>query len=511
MSSAQFSDIDSPSIQIPLFLGSEQDTHGLLGDTPLSPLDRDASDLPELDIRRRVYPLDARRLTGEQIAVAFAMTSRRPEPFDEIARQVSEESAAGFSERWVLGYGHASVAEHAVVHLAVENISRLACDGLEDNRLASYTEKSSRYQVMESGYFHTPAELDTHPILRQEYQSACQRLFDVYQRLIDGCLEYLRGIYRQGGSEKEAAYNLRLRRIATDGCRSVLPASTLTNVGVTANARTLERAVSKLMSSELAEEREIGEDVREQGRNITPTLIKYADAIEYLKQRPGEQRKEATRLDSIGEQPAPPAGVRLVHWDAEAEVKLTAALLYQASGLDYAAVLEQTQSMPAERRHRIIADSLSGLSPHDPLPRETEVVEYTFEFLLDYGAFREFRRHRMQTYLPQPLTVVHGVRIPSVIIDAGLEGLFAEATGVAERTFHKIHDSLSPVVAQYVVTHAHNRRLISRLNLRECFHLFRLRTSKEAHESIREPMKEALRQAEEVHPQFFRHLQLRRN
>ncbi len=86
---------------------------------------------------RRVYPLDNRDLSEEQIAVAFAMTSRRPEPFDEIAREVSEEKAADFHERWVLGYGHASVAEHAVIHMAVENISRLACDALEDNRLAS--------------------------------------------------------------------------------------------------------------------------------------------------------------------------------------------------------------------------------------------------------------------------------------------------------------------------------------------------------------------------------------
>ncbi len=88
---------------------------------------------------RRVYPLDAHELTEEQIAVVFAMTSRRPEPFDEIAQQVSQEKAAEFHERWVLGYGHASVAEHAVLHLAVENLSRLACDTLEDNRLASYS------------------------------------------------------------------------------------------------------------------------------------------------------------------------------------------------------------------------------------------------------------------------------------------------------------------------------------------------------------------------------------
>ena len=142
---------------------------------------------------RRVYPLDARMLTEEQIAVAFAMTSRRPEAFDEIARQVSEETAADFHERWVLGYGHSSVAEHAVVHLAVENISRLACDGLEDNRLASYTEKSSRYQVMDADYFHVPSELDGDPSLRAEYVAACRKLFGIYQRLIDGSMEYPAG------------------------------------------------------------------------------------------------------------------------------------------------------------------------------------------------------------------------------------------------------------------------------------------------------------------------------
>ena len=458
---------------------------------------------------RRVYPLDPRQLTEEQIAVTFAMTSRRPEPFDEIAQQVSEESAADFHERWVLGYGHGSVAEHAVLHLAVENISRLACDGLEDNRLASYTEKSSRYQVMPHDYFHIPAELDGHPALRREYEAVCQHLFELYQRLIDGCLEYLRGVHRQRSRESEAAYGLRLRRIATDGGRSVLPAATLTNVGVTANARTLEHAVSKLMSSELEEERHLGEAVREQGRSITPTLIKYADVVEYLQRRPQLRREWAGLLDDAGAQPQPSVEVRLVHWDDDAEEKLAAALLYGASALDYPAAWRQVKAMASGERQRIIDDSLSGLGPHDAPPRELEVVDYTIEFLMDYGAFREFRRHRMQTYLPQILTVAHGVRIPSVIADAGLESLFSEATDSAERTFHKIHNDVSPATAQYVVTHAHYRRVISKLNLRECYHLFKLRTSKLAHESIREPMKEAMQLVREKHPQFFRHLQLR--
>lgn len=458
---------------------------------------------------RRVYPLDPRSLTEEQIAVAFAMTSRRPEPFDEIADQVSQEKAADFHERWVLGYGHASVAEHAVVHLAVENVSRLACDGLEDNRLASYTEKSSRYQVMEPGYFHVPSELDGHETLRREYVATCQHLFDIYHQLIDGCMEYLRGAHRKRSRESDAAYNLRLRRIATDGCRSVLPASTLTNVGVTANARTLEHAISKLMSAGLMEEREIGAEVREQGRSITPTLIKYADVVEYLEQRP-ERRKELTESLNPGDRERQSSDeVRLVHWDGQAEEKVVAALLYGSTGVDYAEAWDRSHAMTSEERGRIIDSFHHGLGPHDAPPRELEVVDYTFELLLDYGAYREFRRHRMQTYLPQLLTVVHGVRVPSVITEAGLKILFAQATNSAEGLFHKIRVEVSPAVAQYAVTHAHNRRVLSKLNLRECYHLFKLRTSALAHESIREPMQEALRLAREKHPRLFRHLQLR--
>ena len=458
---------------------------------------------------RRVYPLDPRLLSEEQIAVAFAMTSRRPEAFDEIARQVSEEKAADFHERWVLGYGHASVAEHAVVHLAVENISRLACDGLEDNRLASYTEKSSRYQVIDADCFHIPFELEDHPSLRKEYINACRHLFVVYQQLIDSCMEHLCKAYPQRQRESASAYSLRLRRIATDGCRSVLPASTLTNVGVTANARTLEHAISKLMSSELEEERQVGTALREQGREVTPTLIKYADVVEYLQGRPGVQRKLAAGLDAGAVPPEPDEEVRLVHWDDQAEEKLVTALLYGSTGMSYAQVRELTLGMTTEDRQRVIGESLSGLGPHDAPPRELEVVDYTFEILLDYGAFREFRRHRMQTYLPQTMNVAHGTRMPSVIGKAGLEGLFQEAVNTADTIFGKIRDTVSPTVAQYAVTHAHNRRLISKLNLRECYHLFKLRTSDQAHESIRKPMKEALRLVREKHPQFFQHLQLR--
>ena len=510
MNSPHFVQPEPSSHQIPLFGNTGRYDQTTTDDPTDAAAIRNESDDPNARYPRRVYPLDARLLSEEQIAVAFAMTSRRPEPFDEIARQVSEEKAADFHERWVLGYGHNSVAEHAVLHLAAENISRLACDGLEDNRLASYTEKSSRYQVIAADCFHVPWELNDHPALREEYADTCQFLFGKYQQLLDRCQDHLRRVEPQSPGEKDATYRLQIRRKATDACRSVLPASTLTNVGVTANARTLEHAISKLMSSELKEEHRLGEEIREQGRAVTPTLIKYADFVEYFAGLPNIRNNLAESvLPGTEATPLPVAEVRLVHYDPQAEEKLAASFLYGATGMDYSQAWSKAQAMGAEERQRVFDAFLSGLGPHDAPPRELETVDYTFEIMLDYGAYREFRRHRMQTYLPQPLAVTHGIRIPSLISDAGLEPLFSEATDAAARTFHKIAEEISPAVAQYVVTHAHNRRLISKMNLRECYHLFKLRTSEMAHESIREPMKEALRKASEVHPLLFSYLKRR--
>ncbi|MBI2165300.1 MAG: FAD-dependent thymidylate synthase, partial [Chloroflexi bacterium] len=262
---------------------------------------------------RRIYPLDTHALTEEQLAVVFAMTSRRPEPFDAIATMVTQEKAADFHERWVLNYGHASVAEHAILHMAVENISRLACDTLEDNRLASYTEKSSRYQVLERGYYHIPEELEPHPRLKRLYVETCDLLFDTYHQLVEASRAYLGRTVPPKEGERESAYSLRLRRVATDSCRFVLPAATLTNVGMTLNARSLEHAIQKLLSSEMEEERQIGQELREKGKQITPTLIKYADRSPYLVETRKAQKRLSSRPTVAAGSPAREA--TLVHFD----------------------------------------------------------------------------------------------------------------------------------------------------------------------------------------------------
>ena len=263
----------------------------------------------------------------------------------------------------------------------------------------------------------------------------------------------------------------------------------------------------------MREENELGAEVREQARNITPTLIKYAERNEYLAGAAARlSEMQSIRVETSS--PPSPAGrdtgphARLVHWDAEAEDKLIAALLYGGSHHPYEEIRSAVGELGPEEREGVISRALEGMGPHDAPPREFEAVDYTFEYLMDYGAYREFKRHRMQSYFPQPATVAHGYRVPSVVREGGMADVFDEAIGRAEEAFRRVSE-LSPLVAQYLVTHVHNRRVLAKLNLRECYHLFKLRTSTMAHASIREPVKEAMRLAAEVHPRLFHHLQLR--
>ena len=453
----------------------------------------------------RVYPMDPKELSEEQIAVIFAMTSRRPEPFDEIRHVVTAEKAADFHERWVLNYGHASVAEHAIIHMAVENVSRLVCDTLEDNRLASYTEKSSRYQVLPSDYYDIPDEVSSDERLSQAFVATCRRLFESYERSVEGLREHLRTVRPQRNGERDSAYNLRLRREATDTARFVLPAATLTNVGVTMNARSLEHAITKLLSAELAEERKLGELLKSQGRQITPTLIKYADQSDYLVTTRERQDHETAGFQL----PLPSAAeATLLHHDPEAEVKVATAFLYHRSHQPYQKLLDHVRSLSPEELDRTLDAALQALGPHDPPVRELESAYCTFEFVLDYGAYREFKRHRMQSYIPQPATTALGYVLPPLYQEAGLEGLFREAMEAAEQGFTTVAKE-SPQAAQYLVTHAHKRRTITTINLRECYHLFKLRTQPSAHFSLVSVMQQAVDRVRAVHPSLFRHLRLR--
>ena len=438
----------------------------------------------------RVYSMDDQALTAEQIAVTFAMTSRNPDPFDVIARRVSEQKAADFNDRWVIGYGHASVAEHAVLHLALENISRLAADQVLNNRLASYTEKSSRYQLIPTGYYHTPQELAPYPELNRIYQQACQRLFAAYYRITESIVKHL--IAQHGTHQPSDTDRMRYQRQATDASRSLLPAATLTNLGMTANARSMEHCISKLLSSPLEEARNVGANLHAASLPIVPTLLKYADRTDWLAKH---QSRHHSAAHPTGSRP-PPA--RIIKQPADPYQELAIAFLARQHADYQSAQISAITAGPQGQRD-LIGSYMADRGRHDPIPREFELVRYRIQFRFDYGALREFRRHRMQTLLGNPLTVANGYDTDPLIADAGLTGQYTAALEQAQNAYHRIAAML-PTAAEYLVTHAHYQTVVADINLRECYHLFGLRSTRQAHRGIREPVQHAMAEIERLHP-----------
>jgi len=159
---------------------------------------------------RQVYLLRARDLPPETIAVTFAKTSRSPASFREIAAELSEEQSAKFHEKYVVGYGHASVAEHAVLHLAFENVSRLAIETIESNRLASYTEKSTRYQKWEPDGFYIPEEIRG-SAFENLYSKTCTNLFAAYQASLGPVRAVVQSRVPRKEEETEARWDGRIR------------------------------------------------------------------------------------------------------------------------------------------------------------------------------------------------------------------------------------------------------------------------------------------------------------
>lgn len=481
--------------------------------------------------KRDIYLLSSKELSPETIAVAFAKTSRFPDSFRAIAADLTDEKSAQFHEKWVVGYGHASVAEHAVLHLAIENASRIAMEAIESNRLASYTEKSTRYQKWDPEAFHVPAELDGHP-LRDEYFATCRMLFETYAASLEPVKALIAAQIPRREEEKESGYDRRIRSRYVDVCRFILPAASLANVGMTANGRVLENAIRKWLSSPLIEVREIGETVKQVAQKELPTLVKYANVVEYWVEtgkdlyhrahpstalRTGSEHGEELKKDSEGSArpgAAGQAGVYsvlnvnncvLVDYDRAGEEKVLAAALYRFGNLPYTDAIQRVRE-PSAREE--LAEALLGrLGRYDVPLRELEHCNYTFDLIMDQGAYAEFKRHRMMTQTPQLQTAALGYATPRLISEAGFGSQYEAAMEAAHSSWEKLNE-FNPYIAQYVVPNGFNRRVLATFNLREAYAFCQLRGASNAHFSIRLVAQRVYDEISRVHPLLAKYMNL---
>ncbi|HYP30075.1 MAG TPA: FAD-dependent thymidylate synthase [Blastocatellia bacterium] len=434
--------------------------------------------------------------------------SVRADSADKLA--TAREKAKQFHEKWVVGYGHASVAEHAIAHIAIEDVSIVASKIIEDNRLASYTEKSTRYVVFDSEKYYKAPELDGTPY-RDVYHDAVRAMMNRYAELTPQAMEKIKERIPRREGQTALAYAAACRAKACDVLRYILPAATFTNIGLTVNGRALEHMITKLLSHPLAEAREAGEAIKREAVTVIPTLLKYADYNPYISDTYWEVGDLAAEL--IGPVAAGRDGnesenrVTLVDYDDRAEEKLVAAILYEHTGLPARAVEARVLEFTPEQKGRVIDEYLKRRGNWDEPLRALEHVYYTFDILVDYGAFRDIQRHRMSTQTNQLLTDAHGYEMPSEIIDYGCQGVFTELMERAGEAYRKMAREF-PHEAQYVLPLAYRKRALFTWNLRSLHHFISLRSAKQGHASYRAIAQQVFREIERVQPLLARYIRV---
>jgi thymidylate synthase ThyX len=452
---------------------------------------------------RQVYLLNPRELSPETIAVAFAKTSRSPESFRAIAAELTDEKSSQFHEKWVVGYGHSSVAEHAVLHIAIENVSRLAVECIESNRLASYTEKSTRYQKWTPDAFFTPAEF-SEPEICDLYVKSCTNLFNAYQEILPRLRRVVEQDQPRHSEETSDAWERRIRSRYVDVARYLLPAASLANLGMTANARVLESAIRKMLAHPLEEVRQIGRQVWDTSAVEVPTLLKYAEPGAYQIKSARTMLKLAA-LDSGKDGKSSNPGVRMVSYTKDGERQILGAILYRNGNLSYAECMSRTSSMKQTEKEGNLDDLLGGLEKHDNPPRELEFSDYLFDCMMDQGAYFEVKRHRMATQTVQPLTVEHGYRVPALLERAGVMDDYRRAMDKVRDAYHHL-ERVSPDAASYIVPNGYLRRILMQMNLREAFHFCGLRSAPNAHFGVRTVAQQIGELIRSVHPTIGKYL-----
>jgi thymidylate synthase ThyX len=439
---------------------------------------------------------------------------------DEFAADVPEggrpfegeegERAAGLYERVFSGFGDDSIAQLGGAHIACEWVSNVLTKVLQRGRLAAYLEQSTRYIPYDQALpesaggghrFYRDDELGP------EYEAAMEELFGIYSQSLAQVREWAAERWPRG-DEPEAAWQRSIKAKSLDLLRGLLPASTLSHVGIFATGQAYEQLLLRMFSSPLPEAREVGSMVLEELKKVVPSFVARVERpdrggewISYLERRRESAERWVARMGldrSESDEMAP--SVELIDVDGS-EDELIAASLFESSGTSERAILDRVRALPPDEQAEMIAD-LAGERPnrrHRP-GRGWEAVRYRFEIISDYGGFRDLQRHRMLTCQWQRLSPDLGAGIPDEVREAGAGSEYERALEISRTEHDRLADAGLTEAAPYALCLGYRIRYLLDLNAREAMHLIELRSGREGHPTYRAVAQAMHERIASVHP-----------
>jgi thymidylate synthase ThyX len=437
---------------------------------------------------------------------------------DEFADSVPEvpaiegregERAARLYETIFLGYGDDSVAQLGGAHVACEWTSNLLTKILQRPRLASYLEQSTRYIAYDARLDGYGYRYHRDPRFGPEYERALDELFAIYSTLLERTTAWTAGRFPAAAGESPAAHRRAVRAKALDLVRGVLPAASLSHVGIYASGQAYEQLVLHLLAHPLAEANAYGEMLLAELQKMIPSFVARVPRpdrggrwIEYLRERREAADAVAARLlgDGSTASAASGASVRLLRAHGTEE-ELLAALLYESSAVGEEEALRAAATLSHAERAALVRELVGTRENRRHRPgRGFETLRYRFEIVSDYGAFRDLQRHRLLTCQWQRLSPDLGADVPHELVDAGLGGAYERALDLSRGEHERLCAEGFLEEAPYALCLAFRIRYVLELDAREALHLIELRSGREGHPSYRAVAHEMRRAIADVHP-----------
>ena len=441
-------------------------------------------------------------LTPETISAAYARISRSPKPVNEL-RQIARaevDKSRKSNNNIVFEMGHSSVAEHAVFNIDVIGVSRLLVEEIEKFRLCSFTEKSQRY-VLFNNDFVIPEEIQQAD-MADLFVATVRMQNEYYHQLYEKLRPYVFALNKKL-AENPANKSL-LEGWAKEDARYAIAMATETQLGMTINARNLELMLRRLAALPLAEAHEYSRNLYAATKDIAPSLIRYTQATDYDRLTRHNLQKQTQKLmhkySPLPETSDKSPDVNLVFATPDADLRVIATLLFSSSSLNYDKCWTLAEQMSVRDIKMLFKEPFASIKGYDAVLRELENVDLQYELTVSASCFAQLKRHRMATIISQDYDPRLGVTVPAAVRKVGSQKEFMEVIKKTNDAYKQIEQK-QPLASAYVLTNAHRKRVLMKINARELYHLARLRTDAHAQWDIRELSEKMLRAARKVMPQ----------
>jgi len=418
---------------------------------------------------------------------------------------VGLKRAEDLYEKVFFEYGDDSVAQLGGVHLACEQASNVLTKVLEWGRLMAYLEQSTRYIAynhrLTTGhyrYYRDPGLLDSP--LGARYVGDMDRMFDTYGELLVEAQAWLAVRHPRQAGDSDFVHRQAVKAKALDALRGLLPAASLSNVGIYGTGQSYEMLLMRMRSHPLPEARSYAELMLEELRKVIPSFLTRVDRpdrggswsayLERTRHQTGELVEElfpdlVTPAEHATGGPSGQPTVALLDFDPDGEDKVIAAICAPLTDRSEAEVVRRVALLGAEEKRSLLRAYVGERSNRRHRPgRAFERTGYRFDVVTDYGAFRDLQRHRMLTVEWQPLGTTLGYDVPEVVEEAGLTERFV-ASVERSRQLAEVLCPTFPVESAYAVALAYRIRYSMQMNAREAMHLLELRSGPQGHASYR--------------------------